>query len=120
MAPAGAPGPFPLDKLLTLNGNSLPITLEKGGYRAPLSLRGRRREGSSVLMRSPLAWDRRAPPGFIRRCQAVLAVSLTRSALRASTRSRILHAERAPASHRRRRPGSAGHAHRAARALRRV
>jgi hypothetical protein len=32
--PAGAPGPFPLDKLLTLNGNSLPITLEKGGYRA--------------------------------------------------------------------------------------
>src|SRR5215207_9945595 len=27
---------FPLDKLLSLNGNSLPITLEKGGYRAPL------------------------------------------------------------------------------------
>jgi len=33
--PVGAPGPFPLDKLL-LNDNSLPITLEQGGYRAPL------------------------------------------------------------------------------------
>jgi len=65
-----------------LNANLLAITLENGGYRAPLSLWGHSgREG----LRSPLAWDRRASPGFIRRCQAVLAVSLTRSALRAST-----------------------------------
>ena len=27
---------FPFDKLLLLNDNSLPMTLEKGGYRAPL------------------------------------------------------------------------------------
>ena len=41
-----------------------------------------------MLMRSPLAWDRRAPPGFIRRCRAVLPSS-TRSGWRAST-SRLL------------------------------
>jgi hypothetical protein len=34
---SGALYSFPLDKLLSLNGNSLPVTLEKGGYRAPLS-----------------------------------------------------------------------------------
>jgi hypothetical protein len=34
MAAGGCAGAFPLDKLLSLKGNSLPITLEKGGYQA--------------------------------------------------------------------------------------
>ena len=59
-------GYLPLDKLLPSNGNSLPITLEKGGYRAPhpplrattvpSRLKGLRRPlGRSVLISGAIA-----------------------------------------------------------------
>src|SRR5215207_2956248 len=59
-------GYLPWDKLLSSNGNSLPITLEKGGYRAPhpplrattvpSRLKGLRRPlGRSVLISGAIA-----------------------------------------------------------------